>query len=367
MYIEIIKEKLQFAVSKAEKITGKNLTLPVLNNLLLKTDNGILKVIATNLDLGIEINVSVNIKEEGEVVVPGGLLNSLISSDFKSSKITLETKENNNLHFLSDNNSTLIKTQPNEDFPSIPRLKDANSFTINSKKLIKGLKSVWYSSSTSNIKPELSSVLIYPDGSNIVFVATDSFRLAEKKVVLDSPVEFEQILIPFKNIPEIMRIFDDVDDDIKIYLIKNQIAFEYDNIYLTSRVIDGNFPDYQQLIPKEFTTEITLLKDDFMNSLKVSNLFSDKFNKITLSIKTEKKVFEIVSKNKDVGENITKVDCVLSGDDVEISFNQKYIMDCFQSINSDSLVLRFNGLNKPLVIKSTPDTGFTYLVMPMNK
>jgi len=164
-----------------------------------------------------------------------------------------------------------------------------------------------------------------------------------------------------------MRIFDDVDDDIKIYLIKNQIAFEYDNIYLTSRVIDGNFPDYQQLIPKEFTTEITLLKDDFMNSLKVSNLFSDKFNKITLSIKTEKKVFEIVSKNKDVGENITKVDCVLSGDDVEISFNQKYIMDCFQSINSDSLVLRFNGLNKPLVIKSTPDTGFTYLVMPMNK
>jgi len=366
MYIEIIKDKLQFAVSKAEKITGKNLTLPVLNNLLLKTDNGILKVIATNLDLGIEIDIPVNIKEEGEVVVPGGLLNSLISSDFKSSKITLETKENNNLHFLSDNNSTLIKTQPNEDFPSIPRLKDANSFTINSKKLIKGLKSVWYSSSTSNIKPELSSVLIYPDGSNIVFVATDSFRLAEKKVVLDNPVEFEQILIPFKNIPEIMRIFEDIDDDIKIYLTKNQIAFEYDNIYLTSRVIDGNFPDYQQLIPKEFTTEITLLKDDFMNSLKVSNLFSDKFNKITLSIKTEQKVFEIVSKNNDVGENITKVDCVLSGDDVEISFNQKYIMDCFQSISSDSLVLRFNGLNKPLVIKSTPDTGFTYLVMPMN-
>lgn len=366
MKIEVVKEKISKAVSKANKITGKNLTLPVLNNLLLKTKNDVLKVVATNLDLGIEIDVPVSIKEEGEIVVPGDILNNLISSDFKSSKIILETKEKN-LVFLSENNSAIIKTYSNEDFPTIPRLKKDNSFIINSKKLIKGLKSVWYSSSTSNIKPELSSILVYPDSKNLIFVATDSFRLAETKINLDKNIDFEQILIPFKNIPEIIRIFDDIEDDIKVYLTKNQIAFEYNNIYLTSRIVDGVFPDYKQLVPKDFSTEIILLKDDFINSLKVSNIFSDKFNKITFKINPEDKNFEIISKNNDVGENTIKVDSVLSGDNIEISFNQKYIMDCFQSMDSDSLVLRLNGLNKPLVIKSTPDTGFTYLVMPMNK
>ncbi len=366
MKLESLKDKLLNAVSKAEKITGKNLTLPVLNNLLLKTKEGVLKVIATNLDLGIEITVPVNIVEEGEVVVPGGILNSLISGDFKSSKINLETK-GENLTVLTESNSTIIKTQPNDDFPTIPRLKDENSFMINSKKLIKGLKSVWYSSSTSNIKPELSSVLVYPDSKNLIFVATDSFRLAEIKIEIDSVVDFEQILIPFKNIPDIIRIFDDIDDDIKVYLTKNQIAFEYGGIYLTSRIIDGTFPDYKQLIPKDFTTDVTVLKDDLINSLKVSNIFADKFNKITFKINPKEKVFQMTSKNSDVGENITKVDGVLNGEEVEISFNQKYIMDCFQSIDSDSLVLRFNGLNKPLVIKSVPDNQFTYLVMPMNK
>ncbi|MBU4479840.1 DNA polymerase III subunit beta, partial [Patescibacteria group bacterium] len=212
MKLESLKEKLSNAVSKAEKITGKNLTLPVLNNLLLKTKDGVLKVIATNLDLGIEISVPVNIAEEGEVVVPGNILNNLISGDFKSSKINLETKDGN-LIVLTESNSTIIKTQPNDDFPTIPRLKDGNSFLINSKKFIKGLRSVWYSSSTSNIKPELSSVLVYSDSKNIIFVATDSFRLAEIKIEIDSPVDFEQILIPFKNIPDIIKVFDDIDDD----------------------------------------------------------------------------------------------------------------------------------------------------------
>ena len=190
--------------------------------------------------------------------------------------------------------------------------------------------------------------------------------MAEARVDFDGQ-DFEQILIPFKNVPEILRVFDDIDDNITIYFTRNQIAFEYNNIYLTSRVIDGNFPDYKQLLPKDFKTEATVLKDDLMNTLKVSNIFSDKFNKVNFSISPKSKKFEVRAMNSDVGENINKVEAVLDGEDIEISFNQKYIMDCFQSIDSDSLVLKFNGLNKPMVIKSVPDSRFTYLVMPMNK
>ncbi len=366
MKLECIKDKLVNAISKAEKITGKNLTLPVLSCLMLEVKDNDLKVIATNLDLGIEIGVPVSATEEGKVAVQGSILNGLISGDSKSNKVTLETKEDN-LTVLTDNSSTIIKACVSDDFPTIPRLDDEKPFSIDSKKLMKGLKSVWYSSSTSNIKPELSSVLVCVEGKNLIFAATDGFRLAEIKIEAGEVGDFDQILIPFKNIPEILRVFDDVDGDIKVYLTKNQIAFEYDNIYLTSRIVDGVFPDYQQLIPKEFTTDVTVLKDDLINSLKISNIFSDKFNKITFKINPSEKVFQTISKNNDVGENVNKVDSVLNGDEVEISFNQKYIMDCFQSINADSLTLRFNGLNKPMVIKSVPDTQFTYLVMPMNK
>jgi DNA polymerase-3 subunit beta len=365
MKLECSKEKLVKAISKAEKITGKNLSLPVLGCVLLDANNGNLKISSTNLDLGIEINVPARVDEGGITAVSGSVLGSLLSGDFKSEKIKLETK-NENLNVLSDSYSTIIKSQSSEDFPTIPRLKKDKVINIESKKLVKGLKSVWYSSSTSNIKPELSSILICSESNTIVFVATDSFRLAEMKIDFNLE-DFEQILIPFKNIPEILRVFDDVDGDIKMYITENQIAFEYENIYLTSRVIDGIFPDYKQLLPKEFKTEITVLKEDLVNVLKVSNIFSDKFNKVSFSISPKDKKFEIRAVNSDVGENVNRVDAVLKGDDIEINFNQKYIMDCFQSITTDSLVLKFNGLNKPMVIKSVPDTQFTYLVMPMNK
>ncbi len=366
MKLESLKEKLFKATSKAEKVTGKNLSLPVLSCLMLDAKKDSFKIIATDLDLGIEIEVPAKVEEEGRVAVPGAVLNSLISGNYKSNKVSLRT-EGDNLFVFTDNSSTTIKSYATDDFPTIPKLENSNSFLVDGRMFIKGLKSVWYSSSTSNIKPELSSVLVYQDSGKLVFVATDSFRLAEFKIDIEGTIEdFGQILIPFKNISEIIRVFDDVDGEIKIYFTQNQIAFEYENIYLTSRIVDGIFPDYQQLIPKSFATDITVLKDDLISSLKLSNIFSDKFNKIALKIDPENKIFEIASKNNDVGENVAKVDAVLRGDSVEISFNQKYIMDCFQSITTDSLTLRFNGLNKPMVIETVPNTQFTYLVMPMN-
>ena len=365
MKLECVKDKLLDAISKAEKIVGKNLTLPVLSYLMLEAKDNFLKVIATNLNLGIEIDIPINLKEEGKIAVLGGVLNGLVAGDLKSNKVSLETL-GDTLKVVTDNNSAILKSCESGDFPTIPKLDDKKHFLIDSKKLMKGLKSVWYSSSTSNIKPELSSVLVYLENNDLVFVATDSFRLAEIKVDGGGIKDFGSILIPFDSIPEILGVFDNSEGNMKIYLTKNQIAFEYNNIYLTSRIIDGNFPDYQQLIPKDFKTEITLLKEDFLASLKVSNIFSDKFNKVVFDIDPQNKKFEIISKNNDVGETNNRIDSVMEGAPVSINFNQKYIMDCFQSINTDSISLKFNGLNKPMVIRSVPDAHFTYLVMPMN-
>src|SRR3989339_579131 len=364
MKAECIKEKFCLAVSKAEKITGKNMTLPILSCILIEAKDNFLFLKATNLDLGIEIKIPAKVLQEGIVAVSGVILNSFLLNLSDDKNLIIEEKDNN-LHILSSNSQTTIKSFSSEDFPTIPKVKNDKFYELNSLDLVKGLKSVWYSASLSNIKPELSSVFINSKEENLVFVATDSFRLAEKTVNFKKNTDFGQLLIPFKNVTDLLKIINEEKETLVINFSKNQISLEYNNIYIVSRVIDGIFPDYQQIIPKEFKTEVIVLKQDLINILKLSNVFSDNFNQINIKVSPKEKVLEIKSKNSNIGENINKLTATVSGEEVEINFNHKYIIDCFQSIDSDSVSLSFNGLNKPVVIRGVSDKTFTYLVMPM--
>lgn len=365
MKLECSIEKIKNALITVERITGKNLTLPVLSSVLWVATDKTLKLRSTNLSIGIEIEVKANIEKEGVVAIRGDVLSSLFSLLSNDSMVSFELV-NGNLSVKTKSNSILLKSVPYEDFPTIP-IVSGEDLIIPSKKFIEGMKSVYYSASVSEVKPEIGSVYIYPEDDMLVFVATDSFRLAEKKVKIKQKLSFSGILIPFKNALEILKVLDSVDEDIKITLQNNQISFKTSNIYLTSRVVDGNFPDYKQIIPKNSTTNIVVLKQDLISSLKISNIFSDKFNQITLNVKIKEKKFEIESKNLDIGENTTIIAGALTGEDVSANFNYKYILDCFQSIGVDSLSLDLNGNNKPMIIKGIGDSSFMYLVMPMNK
>lgn len=366
MKVECSREKLYEALHKADKLTSKNATLPVLSCVLLEAVDSFLTIKATNLDIGVEIKIPVKVLKEGTVAIPSSLFVSYISNLSKDHKLTLEVVKGT-LFITNEKNESQIKTVSHEDFPSIPRLESTKTFDISSDNLLDGLKSVWYSASTSSMKPELSSVYIYQKDDSIIFVATDSFRLAEKKVRVKNTNEFESVLIPFKNVSEIIRIFDQFDVDIQVVFDKNQIAFKTDGVYVVSRIIDGIFPDYNQIIPKTNSSEVVVLKNDLTQALKLSNIFANKFNQVTMTVRPSDGVFEIQSKDIDKGENRNVVQGTLRGVDIEISFNQRYITDSFNSIDSDSLTLYFNGSGKPLVIKGVGDTSFMYLVMPMNK
>jgi len=365
MKIECSINKIKKALSQVERITGKNLTLPVLSSVLWVVKNNILKLRATNLNIGIEIEIPVKTEKEGVVAVKGDVLSSLFSILQGDSIIKFELI-NGNLSVKTNTSTILLKSIPNEDFPTIPII-EGEKITIESNKFIEGIKSVYYSSSVSEIKPEIGSVYIYPEEDMLVFVSTDSFRLAEKKIKIKQRLLFNGILIPFKNVIEIIRVFEDIEENINITLQNNQISFSTNNIYLTSRVVNGSFPDYKQIIPKNPTTKIIVLKQDFISSLKIANVFSDKFNQVLLNIKPKEKVFEIESRNNDVGENNTMIEGSISGEDVSANFNYKYILDCFQSINSDSLSIELNGNNQPMIIRGVGDMSFMYLVMPMNR
>lgn len=367
MKIECIKEKLTKAVSQAERVTTKNPTLPILGCILLTASKNNLTIKATNLDLGIEIHIPVKVVEDGEMAMPGGILSNFLSTVQGDKNIIIESGDNNTAKILASKTSTVIKTLPHDDFPEIPKVSEEQSFKIQSQDFVKGLKSVWYSSSVSSVKPELSSVFIHSDDDSLVFAATDSFRLAEKKVRVKKVKQIERILIPFKNIPEIIRTIDEMNSEVLVCFTKNQISFSHDDIYLTSRVVDGIFPDYKQIIPSGNMTEVVALKQDVIQALKTANIFSDKFNQINIQASPKSKGFMLKTSNSDVGESNNSVDSTLTGEDVAVNFNYKYLSDCFQSIDADSVSLSFNGLNRPLVIRGVGDKSFLYLVMPMNK
>ncbi|MBP6060403.1 MAG: DNA polymerase III subunit beta [Candidatus Pacebacteria bacterium] len=365
MKLECAVEKIKDGILKVERITGKNLTLPVLNSILLIASSKSLKLRSTNLSLGIEVEIPAKIEKEGVVAISGATLGGIFSNISQNENVLFEEIDGV-LVIKTKKNKIRLKCQPHEDFPTIPRVA-GSMFEIEAKKIIDGIKSVYYSSSPSDIKPEISSVFMYSNEDSLVFVSTDSFRLAEKKVKVKKIEEITGIIIPFKNISEILRIFGDTNDTIEVCFNKNQISFSSNNVYLTSRVIDGIFPDYRQIIPKNPNTSVVILKQDLLNALKLSNIFSDKFNQINLNIKPKEKIFELSSLNNDVGENKTYLDAAMEGEEVSLSFNYKYFLDCFQSITTDSLVIKLSGATLPIVISPVSDPSFTYLIMPMNR
>jgi DNA polymerase-3 subunit beta len=365
MKIECSIDKIKRALVSVERITGKNLTLPVLSSVLWVATGKTLKLRATNLNIGIEIEIPAKVEKEGVVAVRGDVLSSLFSILQGDVLVKIELI-NGNLLVKTPTSTILLKSISHEDFPTIP-IVEGEKVIIPVKKFIEGVKSVYYSSSISDIKPEIGSVYIYPEEDMIVFVSTDSFRLAEKKIKIKQKLSFQGILIPFKNVVEIIKVFDGLEGDVNITLQKNQISFSTENIYLTSRVVNGSFPDYKLIVPKSPTTKSVVLKQDFISALKISNIFSDKFNQVVLTIKPTEKTFEIESKNTDIGENSSLIGGALSGDNVSAYFNYKYILDCFQSVSGDSLSIELTGNNRAMIIRGVGDPSFMYLVMPMNR
>lgn len=366
MKIECIKEQLEEALSKADKIAGKNTTLPVLAGFHLDAHQNTLTIKATNLDLGLSIQIPVKVIEAGSVVVPAHTLTSFISSLTKDRNITLSTKDQV-IEVKTSSTKSQIKTLPSEEFPIIPEVGEDDAFSIPSRDFVFGLRSVIYAAAVGSIKPELSSISVKHEGEFLTFAATDSFRLAEKKIKIKKVPQFKQILIPQKNALEIVKIFDRGEEDISISIEEHQLALRSNGVYLTSRIIEGNFPDYRQIIPKQISTTAVLLKQDLVNSLKTSLIFSDSFNQLTLRLNPVAKNFEIETKNSTVGENIHTLEAVIEGEEISINVNHRYFTDCFQSISTDSLTLSFSGQAKPILVSGVGDQSFLYLVMPMNQ
>lgn len=363
MKINCLVQNLKDAVLVAERNTAKNQTLPILNSIFIETDNGKIKVKATNLETAIEINIQGKIEESGNIAVFAKTL-SLFLSNLKDEQVTLESRKNN-LFVKTKTAETTIRGFSSEDFPLFPKIEAVETFSLPAHELRSAISSVVIAVSTSDIKPELSSMLFKVFKNTVKIAATDSFRLAEKTIVSKN-ISMEKLvsfLIPQRSVQEILKIIE--NDDIKFGFNKNQIVLHNNNMRFISRLTEGTFPDYEQILPKEFKISAIADKAEIISNLKLAGIFSGKLNDLNINFSSENKKIYFQTANQDVGEHSSEIKATMAGGGATVKFNWKYIFDGVSQINQEHVVFDLNNSESPLLIHGKGDSSYIYLVMPM--
>lgn len=366
MNISIEKKEFSNAVHKVSRFAQrKSATLPALSSILIIADTTGIKMRATNLETGIDLKINGTCTQNGVVAVPATILQQIATSLTQEGGISLEYV-GDIISLKSNTGKSLIKTVPYDDFPSIPFPENPkNKITISGTILKNLFTSITSCASSSTVRPELSSVYISIEGGVLTAVATDSFRLVEKKVPLVNKGTQGKFLIPAKNAIEIAQALS--DEDIVMSFDEHQCALVSKEGVLVSRLTNATYPDYHQIIPKESITEAIVLRKDFENALKRTIIFSDSFQKVRISFDQKKNQFSFFAKNADIGESSETLNAKISGSDLDISFNHRYLLAALSLTVAESISLSAAGIGRPLIIKGVGDTSFLYLVSPMNQ
>ncbi len=363
MHITLDRIQLQTRLELVAKVSTKHVTLPVLQCVLLSVTDDVLTISATNLELGIEVRLPAKVESAGVVAVPASTLLSTISY-MTHKNVTLTTDESV-LVIEAQGSKTNIKTVPFDEFPTIPKISGEGR-ALNRSLFSLGVKTAAFAASQSSIKPELGSVCVLQKKEHtLTFVATDSFRLMEKTVPQKGLILEEPLLIPQKNALELARVCDAVEEDGELRVNENQCSITFKDTYVTTRLIGGSFPDYQQIIPKEYCTHTTVLKNDLLHAFRKTNIFLNKFLQVSMSV--TQKDCTISAQSGEVGTTTEVVPASTDGEDLALNFNQRYLVEPLVYITDESVVMHFAGIGRPMVIEGVHDTSLRYLVMPMNK
>jgi DNA polymerase III subunit beta len=374
MKLKINKLNLKEGVNIAERISSKSMSLPILKNILIESADNKIKISATDLEVGVEWLISSKTEEKGSVVIPASILSNFIS--FLPEKVIEITSSKNNLKLVCDDYNTEIKGFSSEDFPIIPNISEKNIIQVNSSSFCRSLSQLVDIPSFSTTRPEISGIFIKIDKNKIKIAATDSYRLGEKIIDIKDNISGSDFsfILPQKTAKEIIHIFSEKEGDIKIISGNNQALFELittqvsePKIKLISRQIEGEYPNYEEIIPRKNQTEAIVNRGELINQIKAASLFSGKVGEIILKINPDKKNIEIISENPETGNHSSFVSVKLKGKKETISFNYKYLIEGLSNIKSNEVSFEINNNTDPGVFRPVGDSSFLYIVMPIKQ
>lgn len=376
MKLVCTQENLSKAVSYLERITGKQSTLPILSNILIETEKGRLKLSATNLEIGVVVNIGAKIEEDGKITVPAKLLGNF-THNLPSGDILEISTHQTSLIVKSSQYEGKIKGMDGKDFPIIPNFHDeVYPFTFPAQQFKNALSQILFCVSQNESRMELTGINVFSEGNTLCLAATDSFRLAEQILNLPQTSNLsESFIIPSATCQELLRIITPESSEVWVAIEENQIFFEVDGVRVVSRLIHGKYPDYKQIIPTSFLSSYMIKREDFIRAVKITSVLSSyNAGEITLKFTQGSQECLIEATSQEVGENKAKVEVEIQqggNEDVVFTFNPRYVLEGLSALKSEYILFHVNTAAAPVVLREIEGKEekkeYLYIMMPVRK
>jgi DNA polymerase-3 subunit beta len=369
--LSVMQENLARGLSVVSRAISTRSTLPVLANVLLRTEDGGLRLTTTNLEIGLVYWVPAKVDTDGATTVPAKLLTDLVTALPGGSKVELETGPNETLHLTAGPFQSHLKGIDADEFPSIQAVGERPTTRIAQDVLKRALEETAFAAATDEARPILTGVLWRFDGDSVTFAAADNYRIAVKTIPVLDPVSEMSVVIPARALTELMRILGDTDEPIDIVLAqaRNQVLFHLQGdqpIDLVSRLIDGQFPNYQSVLPKAHTTRAVLDREELLRAVRPAALIAhESANIVKLQISSNGESGIVVSANAEIGDHVGQVEADVEGDGTSIAFNAKYLADVLEKVTAEQFALELQGPLAPGVFKPVGDDRYVHVVMPV--
>lgn len=354
------------SASLAERAVGKSIHLPILGHFLLQVEKSRIYLSATNLEIALVTSFGGKIEETGAITVPAKVILDFLSQ-IGEEKIEVSASSNI-LRFNAGTYRASFQGLDPEEFPIIPKIQSTNQILLPNNALRSALAQVASAAGFGDTRPELAGVFINYDPEGVLkFVATDSFRLAEKTYNsndISSSREKFSALIPIRSAHEVLRISQDQGSDVRLLIDPNQVLFSWEDVNFTSRLLESDFPEYSSIVPKTFLTEARVSRKKFIEALKVSGVFSTKLSDVRISFRTPDSLL-IRSANSSIGENEAVIPAEVKGNENEVAFNYKFLIDGLENIPQERVFFGVNQDTGPAILKSDDDPSYFYVLMPI--
>ena len=361
MKIVMQRDELAQRLGVVARAVSTRASVQILSGVLLRAEAGRLHLAATDMELSLRSSVDAQVEGEGSVVVPGRLLVELVRL-LPDSEVTIEHRaEESVVHVTSGPSTSTLHTYAAEDFPRLPDLDALGTFTVDRESLLDTVSRVSRSASRDESRPVLTGILVRFEAGKLVMAATDSYRLAVKETELAGEVPDLEAIIPARALAELARIAQS-GDSIELGVHDNQVVFAAADVWLTTRRIDGQFPNYKQLLPETFEHEVTLPRNEVLDVVRRVGVMVQRTSPIQLRFgEGELTVF---ARTQDIGEAKESLPVQFSGDPLEIGFNAEFLREGIESIGEDEIRLKLISPLRPAVIEGGEDDP-TYLIMPI--
>jgi DNA polymerase-3 subunit beta len=365
--LSVMQENLARGLSVVSRAVS-NRSLPVLTNVLLKTEDGGLKLTATNLEIGITYWVPGKIEVDGATSVPARLLNDLVNSLPGSEPISLELGDGETLHIRAGRFESNVKGIPAEDFPTVQTAGERPITRVAQKVLRQALDETAFAAASDEARPILTGVLAKFEGDQLTLAAADNYRIAVKTITVLDAVEETSVVIPARALSELSRILSDTDEPVSIVLAhsRNQLLFHIDGIDLVTRLIDGQYPNYQSVLPASHATRAVLDREELLRAVRPAALIAhESTNIVKLGVGLDGEPAITVSANAEIGDHVGRVEAAVEGDGTTIAFNARFLADVLEKVHAEQFALELNGPLSPGVFKPVGDDRYVHVVMPL--